>query len=320
MVSAWEGISNDLIKDSFKSCGITTEIDGSEDDRVVCLRAPEFANARDMLRRPIDEVQFDFVENDEEFEQGENVNDGQSFDRHSPLEPLHMDNDAIDENQEAQHDYDYTASANPNTTAVSEARTSPMPHSDSASASVTARTGFSVNANVSASSTARPGPSVNATAFASSSATSWRGPTVNATASASASASARPGPSVNATSCASASASARPGPSVNATSCASATATARPGPSVNANASARASATARPVPNLNETASASESTKVLASSYPKFSTNTNVKTCAHTYSNVNPCAVYSFNYGDEEEQLDRDVVLDDLELFGEMEL
>ena len=38
VVDAWASISSDLIRKSFKVCGITTNVDGSEDDLVYCFR------------------------------------------------------------------------------------------------------------------------------------------------------------------------------------------------------------------------------------------------------------------------------------------
>ena len=38
VVDAWASISNDLIKDSFKACGITVNLDGSEDEMIHCFK------------------------------------------------------------------------------------------------------------------------------------------------------------------------------------------------------------------------------------------------------------------------------------------
>lgn len=38
IVDAWEFVSNDVIANSFKSCGITNALDGSEDDKIHCFK------------------------------------------------------------------------------------------------------------------------------------------------------------------------------------------------------------------------------------------------------------------------------------------
>jgi len=38
IADAWDSIPNDLIANSFKSCGIINELDGSEDDKIHCFK------------------------------------------------------------------------------------------------------------------------------------------------------------------------------------------------------------------------------------------------------------------------------------------
>jgi len=41
LVKAWDSIPEELISKSFKSCGITNDLNGEEDDRINCLRPGE---------------------------------------------------------------------------------------------------------------------------------------------------------------------------------------------------------------------------------------------------------------------------------------
>ncbi|KAI1712065.1 hypothetical protein Ddc_12656 [Ditylenchus destructor] len=38
IVEGWEAVTADMIKDSFKTCGITNSLDGSEDDLIHCFK------------------------------------------------------------------------------------------------------------------------------------------------------------------------------------------------------------------------------------------------------------------------------------------
>ena len=38
VIFSWEKINQDTIKQSFKSCAITTALDGSEDDNIHCFK------------------------------------------------------------------------------------------------------------------------------------------------------------------------------------------------------------------------------------------------------------------------------------------
>lgn len=101
------------------------------------------------------------------------------------------------------------------------------------------------------------------------------------------------------------------GPSVTA----STSATARLGRSVNATASAIASGTARPGLRVNATSSASATAMVSASFHLKFSNNANARTRLRVLQRK-PQQNLLIPYT----QLDLEVMLDDLELFGEMQL
>lgn len=46
---AWEWLSADTIAKSFKTCGITTALDGSENDLILCMRGEANDTARDLL-------------------------------------------------------------------------------------------------------------------------------------------------------------------------------------------------------------------------------------------------------------------------------
>uniref|UniRef100_A0A914C568 DDE-1 domain-containing protein n=1 Tax=Acrobeloides nanus TaxID=290746 RepID=A0A914C568_9BILA len=39
VVEVWNGLSNECIAKSFKACGITNALDGSEDDEIHCFKA-----------------------------------------------------------------------------------------------------------------------------------------------------------------------------------------------------------------------------------------------------------------------------------------
>uniref|UniRef100_A0A915E4R5 Probable methylcrotonoyl-CoA carboxylase beta chain, mitochondrial n=1 Tax=Ditylenchus dipsaci TaxID=166011 RepID=A0A915E4R5_9BILA len=49
---AWRELSKEVIIKSFKACALTTATDGSEDDRITCLKPDENQKSRDGARRP----------------------------------------------------------------------------------------------------------------------------------------------------------------------------------------------------------------------------------------------------------------------------
>ena len=53
ITDVWSMITTDMVKKSFASCGITTAIDGSEDDAIVCLRSEEM---KDACQKLVDEM------------------------------------------------------------------------------------------------------------------------------------------------------------------------------------------------------------------------------------------------------------------------
>lgn len=55
-IQAWESLPKQLIIRSFKVCGITTAVDGSEDEAIHCLKMDELSESLQMLKvRPGDE-------------------------------------------------------------------------------------------------------------------------------------------------------------------------------------------------------------------------------------------------------------------------
>ena len=69
IVQAWESLPQELIEKSFKTCGITTALNGEEDDRIHCLRPGEACEeGLSLLKKKQDAVEevFLLTEGDED--------------------------------------------------------------------------------------------------------------------------------------------------------------------------------------------------------------------------------------------------------------
>ncbi|KAI1693198.1 pogo transposable element with KRAB domain [Ditylenchus destructor] len=77
IVTGWEAVTADMIKESFKTCGITNCIDGSEDDLIHCFKeagpVPEGRKLLEDARAGINDEPLQIE--DEEFEVEEDTND-----------------------------------------------------------------------------------------------------------------------------------------------------------------------------------------------------------------------------------------------------
>ena len=75
--SSWESVSAEMIKNSFKSCAITTPIDGSEDDEIHCFHpAQPCSEGRSLLEQETEKLsQTEAVITDDPFERDEDDNE-----------------------------------------------------------------------------------------------------------------------------------------------------------------------------------------------------------------------------------------------------
>jgi len=84
IVDAWNKLPKDLIIKSFKNCGLTIELDGSEDDQIHCFKSDgQIPNGQELLRqaRILErEREREVVELLEEFDLAEDENNGYESD------------------------------------------------------------------------------------------------------------------------------------------------------------------------------------------------------------------------------------------------
>ena len=75
ILDSWASLPNEVIKKSFKSCGLNINVDGSEDDVIHCLKqAQPCAAGRDMLKSQMD-VLKDLEDETNPFSSSTNVTD-----------------------------------------------------------------------------------------------------------------------------------------------------------------------------------------------------------------------------------------------------
>ena len=75
ILDSWASLSNEIIKKSFKSCGLNINVDGSEDDVIHCLKqAQPCAAGREMLKSQMD-VLKDLEDETNPFSSSTNVTD-----------------------------------------------------------------------------------------------------------------------------------------------------------------------------------------------------------------------------------------------------
>ena len=65
VVDAWESVTEKIIEDSFKFCGLTTAFDGSEDTLIHCLKpnGPIPNGLQALIAKPVEQIAVDFEEN-----------------------------------------------------------------------------------------------------------------------------------------------------------------------------------------------------------------------------------------------------------------